>query len=413
MKQTETFLRKRRFLTIFPVLIYPFLCLIFWGLGGGQVSAHVNIPLAQDGLNKSVPGAQIQDRKTDMLSLYDKAARDSAKLKELREIESKHWLNNPDVDSLRGQQADMVSAEHRSSRVDATEAKVNERLAELQKSLDKASSPVHRDVPISKEHSEGDENLKKMEQLLSNANQPLPSTVDPEIKTLNGMLDKILDIQHPERTQLAIKEQSKSQKGKVFTFSHEPSAPDLVIRRTNDDSVYKNRTVNRFYAAGSQINQDTVQHNAIRAIIYEGGKFTSGSKIKMLLQENVYLNGTEVPKGSFVFGFCEVQDERLKVRIESIGIGESIFKVSLSVYDNDAQEGISAPGAITRNEVKAGASSVLQSLDINSYDPSLGAQAANAGIATAKSLAGKKTKMVYASIKAGRKIFLLDDTEKR
>lgn len=413
MKQTETFLRKRRFLTFIPLFIYPFLCLIFWGLGGGQATAKNSVIIADDGLNRNLPGAQISDRKTDMLSLYDKAARDSAKLKELREIETKHWLQDTLSHDASVFENNGSASIYRPNRVEATESKVNDRLAQLQKSLEQASTPVHKEAPIITGDVRNEENLKKMEQLMATSGTMEPSAEDPEIKTLNGMLDKILEIQNPGRNQAVIKEKSKEQKGRIFTFSSQTEAPNLLIKRQGTDSIVRRRSANRFYTAKQPKSDDSVTHNAVKAIVYEGGQFASGAKIKMMLQEDVYLNGVKVPAGSFVYGFGEVQDERFKVRIESMGVNESIFKVNLSVYDSDAQEGISAPGAITRNEVKASASSVLQSIDINSYDPSLGAQAANAGIETAKSIVGKKAKMVFANINAGRKIFLLDDTEKR
>jgi hypothetical protein len=80
----------------------------------------------------------------------------------------------------------------------------------------------------------------------------------------------------------------------------------------------------------------------------------------------------------------------------------------MEVYDMDGLAGIYIPGAISRDVAKQSTDNALQSVALGSLDPSLGAQAASAGIETAKNLLSKKVKLVKVQVKAGYRILLKD-----
>jgi len=75
--------RQRKFLLVLPVILLPFLTLLFWALGGGKVdnaNAQVN---ARKGFNSQLPDAQLKDNSTlNKMSYYDKATLDSDKLRQ-------------------------------------------------------------------------------------------------------------------------------------------------------------------------------------------------------------------------------------------------------------------------------------------------------------------------------------------
>src|SRR5512133_1148930 len=77
-------LRKRKFLMVLPLLVLPFVTLLFWSLGGGNTSEVQAQPTsAKPGLNMELPDVHLKDDKPlDKLSYYEKAALDSAKLEE-------------------------------------------------------------------------------------------------------------------------------------------------------------------------------------------------------------------------------------------------------------------------------------------------------------------------------------------
>ncbi len=72
----------------------------------------------------------------------------------------------------------------------------------------------------------------------------------------------------------------------------------------------------------------------------------------------------------------------------------------------DGIEGIYMPGAVTRETGKEGADNALQSLQLSSMDAGIAAQAANAGLQTAKTLFSRKLRTVRVTAKAGHRVFL-------
>lgn len=82
--------------------------------------------------------------------------------------------------------------------------------------------------------------------------------------------------------------------------------------------------------------------------------------------------------------------------------------MNLQVLDQDGLAGIYEPGSITRDVVKESAGEGVSGIGAVGIDPSLGAQAASAGIQMARSLVGKKVRMVRVVVKAGYRVFLKD-----
>jgi len=181
---------------------------------------------------------------------------------------------------------------------------------------------------------------------------------------MNSLLEKVLDIQHPGR----IKTQPSSLPAAETRFAAVPAVVD-----------------------GTQ-------------------KVVSGTVIKLKLLDSVTINGQFIPKGTMIYGAGNLYNQRLIVAIKNIGLGNTILPVDLTVFDkNDALEGISVPEAITGDGLKAGADQGVQNMELLSLDGSLSAQAATAGLNTAKSLFSRKIKRVRGKIKDGHAVLLRDN----
>jgi len=87
--------------------------------------------------------------------------------------------------------------------------------------------------------------------------------------------------------------------------------------------------------------------------------------------------------------------------------------VELSVYDMDGMNGIHIPGAITRDVAKQSTDRTIQGIGLTTLDPSLGAQAASAGIEAARDMIGKKVKLIKVTVKAGYQVLLRDEKQKQ
>jgi conjugative transposon TraM protein len=161
-----------------------------------------------------------------------------------------------------------------------------------------------------------------------------------------------------------------------------------------------------------EVVSGAIENNAIKAEIYGNQNLVSGSVVKLVLLQDININQVTIPKNAFVFGECALNGERLTIDIKSIQHANSIYPVSLSVYDVDGLEGIYIPGAIARDAAKKSSNQALQDIQLNSLDPSLQVQAASAGIEAAKGILTKKTRMIQVTAKAGYKVYLVNKNNK-
>ena len=343
--------RKRKMLLVLPLLLLPFLALAFYALGGGKGNLANGNQQISKGLNTTLPGAQLQHEKAqDKMALYDKAMRDSASAKSRASGNAFAALGWD------------TASQHKplaANNAQANEAKINQKLAEINRQISQPEPVAHYQNNYSNTNSASPD-LDRMEKLIKSKEQG--NTPDPEMKQLNGMLEKIMDIQHPERVTAKLKKETKP----------EP------------DSLYK----------------------AIRAVIADNQKVMQGTSIKLRLLDSIVIHGQKIPKGQLLYGLCQVTNQRLILNIKTIRLGTSILPVDLSVYDMDAMAGIRAPDAITEDAMRSGADNAIQSMQLMSMNQSLATQAAGAGVEAAKTLFGKKVKRIKVKLKAGYPVLL-------
>lgn len=447
--ETKTYsaevLQKRKFFLVLPLLVLPFITLMFWALGGGKVNdTQAQQPTAKGGLNVELPDAYLKDDKSlDKLSYYEKAASDSAKLEELMkndpyyvqqkhsEVEELHSGNDTILPSSRYKQnlsnrRNSLNTSPYSSHdlSDPNETKVYKKLNELNKALngataqsDKTSS--YSDVSGTNKTSINSADIDRLEQLMDITKNG-DSGDDPEMKQLNGMMEKILDIQHPERVKEKLKQTSETHKGQVFavTASNNNDQTSLLVNdksaALNNDTLRYRRysSINGFYSLQDDVDNNLERQNAIPAVIHETQILVEGAIVKLRLLNDIYVNGVLIPKDNFVFGTASLNGERLNIQINSVRYKNSLFPVQLSVFDIDGISGIYIPGAITRDVAKSSAERAVQGIGITTLDPSLGAQAASAGIEAAKTLLSRKTKLIKVTVKAGYQVLLQDEKQK-
>ncbi|KQO24966.1 conjugal transfer protein TraM [Flavobacterium sp. Leaf82] len=413
-------LKHRKMLLVLPILALPFLTAIFWALGGGKMDAANSATPEQKGFNLKLPNANLKEGlPMDKMNYYDLAALDSAKLDELIKKDPNYLSLSFQIDSTEDSSAVTQRKEQhglkKSVYRDSNEEKVHQKLEALQKAI---NTPVavpeqNRDytkIVKSNETSLHSNDVDRLEQMMQSMNEEQESQ-DPELQQLGGMLESILDIQHPNRVQEKLKKASEAQRGQVFTIStkeHEDPVSSLQSKTMNSFE-YKQ---NGFYSL-DEFESNDLDQNAVQAVIHENQTIVNGATVKFRLMNDIFINGIKVPKDNFLFGTASLKGERLTINITSIRYNNSLFPVDLSVYDMDGLVGIYIPGAINRDVAKASADRSMQTLGVASLDDSWGAQAAGAGIEAAKSLLSKKVKLVKVVVKAGYKVLLHDEKEKQ
>ncbi len=438
-KQNLKFQRLRKFLMVLPLLVLPFITAMFWILGGGKAGDTSAQTQHRVGFNTDLPDPFLkEDKALDKLSYYEMVASDSAKMKKLLK---KDPYYKKLVASNKEDQQLVTNAEnelkYKSTSIsqtattplndpnytDPNEARIYEKLEQLNKALNE-SSPI----PISEETSNahlaysnlrsGSVNgpdIERLEQMMQELDQP--EGEDPELQQLSAMLEKILDIQHPDRVQEKLRQLSEERRGQVYAVSLNNSTDvvslidqDPIADEDPSRILLLSEQTSAFYSF-NDLERSSEAANAIEAIVHETQTLTNGSTVKLRLANDVYINGVLVPKDNFLYGIASLNGERLRIRINSLHYKSSLFPVALSVYDMDGLDGIYIPGAITRDVAKQSTDRALQSIGLTTLDPTLGAQAASAGIETVQNLLSKKIKLVKVTVKAGYKVLLLDEKQ--
>jgi conjugative transposon TraM protein len=411
--------KKRKLLLVLPIITLPFITILFYVLGGGRVEAATAGNDTIKGFNFKLPIPKFKEDSTlDKMSYYDKADTDSMKLLEqikkdpnYSSISLSKDFNEEDFDKQIFPQG--KSAFNSAPLQQGGEKKVYEKIKALQKII---SQPVGvdkygQDMSEFENYGRSDktsEEIKNLEQMISSmetVEQP-----DAELQQLGGMLENILDIQHPSRVEERLKQSSDKKKGKIFSVDLKKEIDNSTSLEQKGKNVGAS-PVNSFYSANENA-QDNNQPNAIQAVIHETKSIVNGSIVKLRLSGDIVLQGTTIPKNTFLYGTASLKGERLEVKVNNIQYRNSIYPVELTVYDLDGIDGIYIPGAINRDVAKASADRSIQTLGLSGVTDSWGAQAAGMGIEAAKSLMSKKVKLIKVVVKAGYQVLLYDEKQK-
>ncbi|MDF3076900.1 MAG: conjugative transposon protein TraM [Sphingobacteriaceae bacterium] len=377
-------LRKRKFLMVLPLLVFPFMTMAFWALGGGKGMPDKDLAKqSKEGFNTNLPDAKFnQEEKNDKFSIYQISARESA---------------NADEESVFKSLAIPEDADA----VDPNEQKINEKLAQITTELNRTtqssgdSYSTARIAAYQQSSNMGSDvnRLENLMQSLQGGNED-----DKEMAQLNSILEKVLEIQNPSRVREKQKENLTERS--IGTFS-----VHVANGQEEKQSLYAlARNINARYAESTG--------NAIEATIHQDQEIVAGSVIKLRLLDSIYVRGTLIPRNEFIYGIASIDDERLKIDIPTLRYKNSILPVSLSAFDLDGLEGLYIPGAITRDASKKGVEDAVQSLQIMTMDPSVSAQVAGAGVQAAKGLFSRKVKQVRVKLKAGYQLLLRDNSQK-
>ena len=430
---SAAFMQNRKFYTYLPMLILPFLTLAYWAIGIKMIYKNQVAQTQPQGLNTSLPDARLKDETTfSKLTYYKQAMDDSAKIREQlkKDPYRSAELTQPDKSagelSMQGLGAPQSGLEKQKpvsykgkTYAGTQQARIISKLKTLDSVLTKSSEPQFNQPAARSELTQkvavsaADENLQKLESLMTNLDsQQNIDPQDPELQELNSMLEKILDIQHPERVVSRI--QALNAAAQTLSYPVTGSSSQTQIENFSAGASDSASTqvsgvsfqTNGFFSLDEAVSASV--DNTIKAVVHEEQTLVTGSTIKLRLTADIYVAGTLIPKDNFIFGTVSVNGERLLVDIASIRLNSSLFPVKLSVYDLDGQAGIYIPGSISRNVAKQSVSQDIQGLSLGSVDPSIGAQAASAGIQAAKTLLGKKARLVQVSVKAGYQILLKD-----
>lgn len=438
---SEASQRRIKFLLILPLLVLPFLILTFWALGGGSATAP-RAPLADTGLNLQLPGPLLnREESPNKLSLYQQARRRLQKQDEAGKVylqqlglsdrtvtQGEDTLSSPNLNSTAAASVKNRKDFHLSNQPPAEE-KISQRLAHLSQLVSQEVSPYSKEkakeTTTSYQLETGSrfsEDVDKLE-LMMHAMGSSKGATDPEMRQLQELLERILDIQHPERVKESIRAQSAEEPLQKWIVQPVPQGPPITTLQRIGATLHTGSKVaplplpeaklpppgapNIFYSQQGDQGLGVKTEEAIETVVHETQTLTSGAVVKLRLLQDVSLNNKKLHKGMLLYGICQLKGERLEIRLTSIRLGNTILPASLQAYDLDGQLGLYLLKNSDREAARNSTNQVInQSLQFPSISPSLGAQAAGTVMEAAKGLLNRREKQVKVTVKAGHRLLL-------
>lgn len=161
--------------------------------------------------------------------------------------------------------------------------------------------------------------------------------------------------------------------------------------------------------AGSGFKPSEANSFLIEAEIYETTTVLTGNRVKLRLLHDCWLNGTKIPANTFLYGICKADNERLQIEVTQIPVKEKFVPVEINVCDLDGMPGLYVPDNASRKVAKEVGSSTNTSSMFGVTNNPLTYAGIQAADRTAQSLL-KMIKLKKVTIKKNTLVYLINKT---
>lgn len=417
MGQNTQIPAKKRLLALSAIFGLPIIAVIV--LIVSLTSGHKkNTQKASPGsaFNTTLPSPNLPNTEKNKLEIYMQAQQDSLKRKEAKAKDpyandsslnlTTHLNSSKQIDPTHSTIQFPRQGPPATEFQDDNEKKVNDRIKQIYAALGRSpvdGSEVHpQSIRPGTVENDGTSERSKLENLMQQFQQR-DTQANPQLQQVKEVLDKIMNIQHPERLNVNTTLKNKDELN-FPVYSQPKSTPD------SDNPKQQLIVDNGFFGLDDEIDSNSETSSPLQAVIHTTQTIQSGSIVKLRLLQPIYVNGQKIPSNSFIYGPATIAGERVTIQLTNAIYDGKIYPISLKVFDgSDGLEGLYVPGLITRDVVKQGMSQGITGMNVATLDPSLGAQAAAAGIETARNLLSRKVSLIKATLKAGH-IAILKNT---
>ena len=325
-------LNKNKSLFFLPLVLLPFLILIFYILGGGKQQKKQQV-IAQNkageaGVNYNLPEAEKSLEIHDKMQAYEKQeqlvpmgkenilrSQDSLGTKDLKETDSLLTL----LKNGEGEDVAPQLLAHIRKKEELTRKEIFEESSPKEISTEsfKTTTTVHaqKEIPFQEKHmnelpEEQKGGLSELEQIFE------------ENISLNQANDSLkYYLRESQQELLAIKEKRK----RSFSLQKEASI---------------------------DFNGQKMSSSLIRAEIYESASVLDGNRIKLRLLEDVWLDGKKAIRNTFFYGICKIRGERLNILVSYFPLDNHFLPVKLEIHDLDGLPGLYVPDRVSRKVSK-------------------------------------------------------------
>jgi len=342
----KNYLNRNWPLLFLPLVMIPFIVLIFYILGGGSAPANeknVDQPTtSKDGINYQLPEA---DRTIGIVDKMEAAQSQSDRIatRDYR-IESEEGLplitfgqdSTTLPDQTHNQQIEILNSpdprdqEHLMAHIKRQEAQVKLEMEQAAKDTATGSKGE-----MTKQVGQPATLLNEKQQQEPKSKSKEPDHHSSGIEEVEALYDR----------SLALKRQNDSLSFRL------KEANQREEKRALDQA--RNFTLDKTGGSLSAKNKSTVTFpGAIRAEIYETATVLTGNRVKIRLLEDTRLNGREIRRNTFVYGICRTDNERLQIEVQQVQTDGQFLPVKITVCDLDGLPGLYVPDNALRKITK-------------------------------------------------------------
>ncbi|MDM8161870.1 conjugative transposon protein TraM [Labilibaculum sp. K2S] len=383
----RTYLKKNKSLLFLPLVLLPFVVLIFYILGGGEKALQQNAldnKAKKEGANYFLPEAEKSIKIFDKMEAYQQ--QDLAVQLGNENVQQEHVLKEGEQegsDSVAGTDSLLVLLQ-KNKKEDVSDqllAHIRQKEILVRNDLEKEVFPSQKKIQKSP--------VKKTGRPIPQEKQRMSKLVDSEtgLEKLEEVFDENISLNQENDSLKFYLEQAKGQ------------LSQLKKQRLRSFTLKKKEEIS--------FNGKITSNSMIRAEVYETTKVLDGNRIKMRLLEDVWLDGQKVPGNSFLYGICKINNERLQIQVSNFPVADYFLPVNLEIHDLDGLPGLYIPDNVARRVSKeVGSRTNASSLWGMSNDPitNMGISAADQ---TTRSLL-KRVRLKKVSIKENTLVYLIN-----
>ncbi len=403
----KKFLKQNKTLLFLPLLLMPFVVLIFYILGGGEgtgVHAGNTTATSLQGANYSIPEAESSIAIQDKLEAYQQQ-RERASTRDYRileELDSTHrpgqflFLSEDSVEEttggLEGVGLNADISNNLLAHIRQKEEEINRELNPSHNPRLSKRNPVKEtgEMPIEREYQSGLNNNQKE----TDRNQQQPSLILQ--KTGIEELDNVFD------ENLVLTAQNDSLRFQMQQIN--TRLQELEKQETSGFTLEKQR----FTGFG----KEQPEASLFKAEIYETTTVLDGNRVKLRLLEDTWLDGKKIARNSFIYGICKINNERLHISITRFPVEEDFVPVNLAIHDLDGLPGLYVPDNAARKvSQEVGSSTNTSSLFGFTNDP-LTYAGVRAADRTAQTLL-KRVRLKRVTVKKNTLVYLVNNNQKQ
>ncbi|KOH44900.1 conjugative transposon protein TraM [Sunxiuqinia dokdonensis] len=384
MKTNYTFLKKNKAQLILPLALLPFVVLIFYILGGGknagQETSEKMKPGKKNGANYELPEAEKSIEIFDKMEAYQNSQGRVVSMQDYH-VMGGHPAKNTDVNITTSEDSATVLENFKANEVNANVS--NNLLAHIK----------DKEAQVRKE-MEGN-NLDSPRRQNVSATKPVirPTTQRPDALQKTGIeeLDQVFD------ENIALSRQNDSLG--YYLKQANQKLQELEAKKSASFNLDKKHS--------PSFDGTTSASPLIRAEVYETTTVLDGNRVKMRLLEDCRVNEKTVPQNTFIYGVCQIKNERLHIRVSQLPTDKDFLPVDLMIHDLDGLAGLYVPDNAARKVAKeVGSSTNTSSLFGVTADP-LTYAGVRAADRTAQSLF-KMVRLKKVTIKKNTLVYLIN-----